>query len=308
MFEENALFEVSEMPTLDEAKIEPVIADGDAAESGTANNQHQAGAKSPLEVDAQANLLFGLIRDFRLLADRACVAALREARHSSKLEEMAGAELTSLRIQLREKIAALDACDHTLREREAIAKDKIDALENTLRDKEEQLQDCQARSQALLGEIDGLNLRLNEAASAMKQSEARFRDFADHQQGKISFLCQEIKNKENLLQVKEAALKQLEDDSRSTIDSLETRLQAIGAILDTRDAELREKQSALETTAVHEKIVAQLMQQIALESQALMAELREKSEVVAELESKTYRPFDEGFALDQSSAVQERLL
>jgi chromosome segregation ATPase len=304
MFEENALFEV----TVDEAKIEPVIARREAGDRGMANNEIHAGASSRVELGAQANLLFGLIRDFKLMADRACVAALREARHSSKLEEMAGAELTSLRIQLREKVEALEERDHALREREAFAQETINALETTLRDKEEQLQDCHARSRALLGEIDGLNLRLNEAANAMKQSEARFRDFADHQQGKISFLCQELKSKDNLLQAKDAALKQLDDASRSTIESLEARLQAIGAILETKDAELREKESALEATAGHERTVAQLMQQLALESQALMAELWEKNELVAELENKTHRSFDEGFMIDETSAVQERLL
>lgn len=308
MFEENALSEISELPTLNDARNEPVTVNADAGTGGNADGRQPSGVKSPLELGSQANLLFGLIRDFKLLADRACDAAVREARHSSKLEEMAGAELTSLRLQLKEKIEALDARDSTLREREAIAKEEIVSLEVILRDKEEQLENCQARARALLGEIDGLNLRLNEAASAMKQAEARFRDFADHQQGKISFLSQELKNKDNLLQAKDDALRQLNDESRLTISSLESRLQAIDAILESKDAELREKQCALETTAAHEQTFAQLMQQLAVESQALMAELWEKNELVAELENKTYRSFDNGFVLDQSGAVQERLL
>jgi vacuolar-type H+-ATPase subunit I/STV1 len=142
----------------------------------------------------------------------------------------------------------------------------------------------------------------------MKQAEARFRDFAEHQQGKISFLCQELKTKDHLLQAKDDALRQLDDESRSVISSLENRLQAIDAILQIKDAELREQQSALETNATREKTFAQLMQQLAVESEALMAELWEKNELVTELENKTYRSFDNGIALEQSGTVQERLL
>jgi chromosome segregation ATPase len=300
MFEENALFEVSEVPNVHESTIEPGIANSHTG--GAITNGHpQPGTKSHQELDSQANLLFGLIRDFKLLADRACDAAVREGRNAAKLEEMASAELTSLRLQLKEKIEALDARDRILREREVAAKERIDSLETAVRDKEEQLENCQTRARVLLGEIDSLNARLNEAASAMKQAEARFRDFADHQQGKISFLNQELKNKDNLLQAKDS-------EARLAIDSLEDRLNAIDAILQIKDAELREKQAAIETNAAHEKTFAQLMQQLAVESQALMAELWEKNELVAELENKTYRSFDNGLALEQSGAVQERLV
>jgi vacuolar-type H+-ATPase subunit I/STV1 len=306
MFEENALFEIVEVPTVNGSNVQAVIAGSDS--SGTTESQDHGGLKSPQELDTQANLFFGLIRDFKLLADRACDAAVREARHASKLEEMASAELTSLRLQLKEKIEALDERDRTLREREAIAKEKIDALEATLRAKEEQFESCQTRARALLGEIEGLNVRLNDAANAMKQAEARFRDFAEHQQGKISFLCQELKTKDNLLQAKDDAMKHLDDESRMTISSLEDRLQAIDAILQSKDSELREKQSALESGAAHEKIFGQLLQQLAVESKALMAELWEKNELVSELENKTYRSLENGFVFEKSDTVQERLL
>jgi chromosome segregation ATPase len=303
MFEENALFEVLQTPTANEAQSEPLTAPATTAQEEKEDSSQQDAPVSP-DLASQANVLFRLIRDFKSLADRACDAAIREAEHSSKIEEMAGAEMTSLRLQLRDKIEALDARDRAMRDSEALANEKIAALETALREKEEQLENCQARSRALLGEMDSLNLRLNEAAGAMKQAEARFREFAEHQQVKIGFLCQEIKNKDTLLQSKDVALKQLDEESRLTVSALETRLQAIYAILETKDAELREKESALETTVAHEKTVAQLMQQLAVESQALMTELGEKNELVAELESKAYRSFDNGFAPDPNVAIR----
>jgi chromosome segregation ATPase len=308
MFEENAPFEIAEVPTVNETKIEPTSANGDAAGNSKADSQHQVGSKSHHELDSQANLLFGLIRDFKLLADRACDAAVREARHAATLKEVASAELTSLRLQLKEKTEALDERDRTLRERQATAKAKIDSLEIALQDKEEQFENCQTRARALLDEIEGLTVRLSEATSAMKQAEGRFRDFAEQQQGKISFLCQEMRSKDNSLQAKDDALRQLDDESRSAISSLENRLQAIDAILETKDAELREKQSVLDTKAAHENTFVQLMQQLAVESQALMAELWEKNELVSELENKTYHSFENGFPLEQNGTVQEPLL
>jgi chromosome segregation ATPase len=221
---------------------------------------------------------------------------------------MAGAELISLRLQLKEKTEALDARDRALREREAIAKEKIEALEAALREKEEQIEGCQRRAQALLGEIDGLNGHLTEVASGMKQAEARFRDFAEQQQGRISFLCQELKVKEGLLQAKEDAMRQLEDESSLAISSLKDRLRASDSVLQTKEAELRDKRAALEANAANEKMFAQLMQELAAQSQALMAELSEKSELVSELENKTYRSFDNGIAFEQNGTVQERLL
>ncbi len=307
MLEENALFEISEVANLNGTDNHGVVHNGEAA-SLKAGEQHHAGCEPHKELGSQANLLFGLIRDFKMLAGRACDAALREARHASKLEEMASAELTSLRLQLKEKTEALEARDRTLREREAIAKEKIDALETALSDKEQQLENCQNRARALLGEVEGLNARFNEVASAMKQAEARFRDFAEQQQGRISFLRQELKTKENLLQARDEELRQREDEARSAITSLEDRLQAIDAILQVKDSDLRDKQAALDSKEAQEKVLGQLLQELAVESQALMAELWEKSEVVSELDNRNYRSFENGCTLEQNGAIQERLL
>jgi DNA repair exonuclease SbcCD ATPase subunit len=304
MFEETALFEISNLNGTDH----PLVIDHSDAANVKTDSQAAVACKSHQELDSQANLLFGLIRDFKMLAGRACDAALREARRASELEKIAGLELTSLRLQLEEKMAALEARDRMLRERELIAKEKADALEIALRDKEEQLENCQSRARALLGEVEGLNARLNEAASAMKQAEARFRDFAEQQQCRISFLSQELKTKENLLQAKDEEMRQLDDESRLAISSLEERLQAIDAILHVKDAELREKQAVLETNAAHEKILAQLMQELTVQSQALMAELWEKNDLVSELENKAYPSCENGFDLEHDGAIQEPLL
>jgi hypothetical protein len=50
------------------------------------------------------------------------------------------------------------------------------------------------------------------------------------------------------------------------------------------------------------------MEQLAVQSHTLMAKLWEKNELVAELENKTYRSFDNGFGSEQNGALQERLL
>jgi chromosome segregation ATPase len=307
MFEENALFEIAEVLNVDGIDSPAAAARGDAQGAST-DPRHQPASASPQGLDSQASIFFGLIQDYKLLADRACEAAVREARHAAQIEEMAAAEITSLRLQLKEKIEALESRDRTLREREVIAKETIDGLEAALRDKEEQIATCQSRARALLGEIEGLNKRLSDIASGMNQAEARFRDFAGQQQGTINFLYQELKTKENLLQANEEVMRQLEDQARFALTSLEEKLQTMDATLQIKEAELREKQSALEMNAANDKILERFMQELTVQSQALMAELSEKKEVVAKLENNMHRSFESGFAIEQNGTVQERLL
>ena len=57
----------------------------------------------------------------------------------------------------------------------------------------------------------------------MKQAESRFRDFAEHQQGKMNELRDGVKAMEDSLQGKDAALRQLDEESRMAIGALERR-------------------------------------------------------------------------------------
>jgi len=308
MFDESMHIDVTELLNFNEAEIKFVDSEAEKAEARGESTQPEPGSEPPLELDAQANLLRGLLHEIKSLTDRACDTAVREAQHSAQVEEMAGVELINLRLQLKEKNEALDARDRALREREALAKEKIESLQIISRDKDAQLENCHTRSRGLLGEIDGLNLRLNEAATAMKQAESRFRDFAEHQQGTMSELRDEVKAMEDSLQGKDAALRQLDEESRMAIGALERRLQTANANLETKETELREKAAALQAAASCEQTVAQMMQQLAAESQAIMAELREKDQLVSEIENKLYRPFDNGSLWNNGAAVQERLL
>jgi DNA repair exonuclease SbcCD ATPase subunit len=308
MFDESTQIDVTELLNFNEAEIKFVYTEAEKTEARGESTQPEPGPERPLELDAQANLLRGLLHEIKSLTDRACDTAVREAQRSAQVEEMAGVELINLRLQLKEKNEALDARDRALREREALAKEKIESLQIISRDKDAQLENCHTRSRGLLGEIDGLNLRLNEAATAMKQAESRFRDFAEHQQGKMNELRDEVKAMEDTLQGKDAALRQLDEESRMAIGALERRLQTANANLETKEAELREKAAALQVAACCEQTVAQMMQQLAAESQTIMAELREKDQLVSEIENKMYRPFDNGSLWNNGAAVQERLL
>jgi hypothetical protein len=308
MFDETMHIDVTQLLNFNEAEIKFVYTEPERADAGSEDMRHESGSEPSVELDAQANLLRGLLHEFKSLADRACDTAVREAQHSAQVQELAQAELISLRLQLKEKHDALDARDRALREREAIAKEKIESLEAILRDKDGQLENCLARSGGLLSEIDGLNLRLNEAATAMKQAETRFREFAEHQLGKITELQDEVKAKEDAVQGKDAALRQLDEESRLAIGSLERRLQTADADLQAKATELREKEAALQAAASREQSAAQLMQQLAAESQILLAELRERNQLVSDLENKSCRSFDNGIPWNNGDAVQERLL
>ena len=307
MFDESIHIDVTELLYFNDAEIKFVYTEAEKAKARGESTQPELGLAPPRELDTQANLLRGLLHEIKSLTDRACDTAVREAQHSAQVEEMAGVELINLRLQLKEKNEALDARDRALREREALAKEKIESLQIILRDKDVQLENCHTRSRGLVGKIDGLNLRLNEAATAMQQAETRFRDFAEHQQGKMIELRDEVTAMEDLLQGKDAALRQLDEESRMTIGALERQLQTANNNLEAKEAELREKDSALQAAASCEHTAAQMMHQLAAESQTIMAELREKDQLVSEIENKMYRPFDNGI-LWNGAAVQERLL
>ena len=304
MFDESMHIDVSELLNFNEADIKIVCSDAATAVSKAEITQQVPGAEPSRELDAQADVVRGLLHEFKSLTVRACDTALREAQHSAQVEELAGVEVGSLRLQLKEKDQALEARDREVHERESVANERIASLEMVLRDKDAHLENCQTRSRALLGEIDGLNLRLNEAATAIKQAETRFRDFADHQQNKINDLRDEAKAREDALQGKDAALKQLDETSRATIGDLERQLQTARITLQTKEDALREKEAALQAAASREQTVTQLIQQLAAESQRLMAELREKNQLVSEMENKTYRPFDNVIASTAGVIVQ----
>jgi chromosome segregation ATPase len=303
MFDESMHIDVSELLNFNEADIK-IVCSEETTNANAEDTQQAPGAEPSDELDRQADLVRGLLQEFKSLTVRACDTALREAQHSAQVEELASVEVASLRLQLQDKNEALETRDREWHEREAVASEKLESLETILRDRDAQLENCQTRSRALLGEIDGLNLRLNEAATAIKQAETRFRDFADHQQTKINGLRDDVKAKEEALQGKEAALRELDETSRAAISDLERQLQSARANLETKEAALREKEAALQAAASREQSVTQLIQQLAAESQRLMAELREKNNLVSEMESRTYRHFDNARGSTDGVTVQ----
>ena len=308
MFEESTHTEFKDSPNFKAVGGESDSKDSRNVDSASDNIRPAPGSEPSFQLDAQANLLRELIQKCKSLTERACDNAIRQARHSAHVEEMAGAELISARLQLKEKDEALSARDRALCESEALNREKIQSLENLLSDKELQLGNCQTRTKSLLEEIDGLNLRLNEAATAMKQAENRFREFAEHQESKIYELRGEIKAKDDLLQGREAALRQLEEQSRVAIRALERLLQNANIDLENKKSELREKEAALQLVANRDEAVTKLLQQLADESQKLMAELQEKNQLISELEDKSCHAFDQGAAYNSVVASQERLL
>ncbi len=292
MFDEQIQSEIDDSPGVTTTGGESDTEDREKFRSASDGIEPNTGPQPSLELTAQATLLREMLQQCKSLTERACDTAVREARRSAEVEELAGAELISARLLLTEKDQALSARDRTLCEQEAASKEKIDSLQTLLRDKELQLESCQTRSRAMLEEIDGLNLRLDEAASAMKQAETRFREFAEHQESKIYELRGEIKAKDDSLQGKETALRQLEEQSRVAILALERLLQNANIDLENKAAELREKEAALRAVADRDEAVTKLLRQLAEESQKLMTELREKNQLIAEMEHKTHQSFD----------------
>lgn len=302
MFDESMHIDVSELLNFNEADIKIICSD--AATTAAEVAREVSVAPATPELDSQAELVRGLLQEFKSLTVRACDTAVREAQHAANVEELAGVEFGNLKLQLKARSEALDLQQRQFQTLQSASAEKIDSMEIALRDKDAQLQSCQGRSGALLAEIDGLNLRLNEAASAIKQAETRFRDFADHQQHKINDLREEVKAQQQALQEKDSALEQLEQTSRATIGELERQLQSAMIQLEAKEIVVRDKEAALQAAAAREHAITQLIQQLAAESQRLMAELREKNQLVSEIENRSYRPLDAVTAANDGPIVQ----
>jgi hypothetical protein len=142
-------------------------------------------------------------------------------------------------------------------------------------------------------------------ASGVLQTEARFHSLSQQQQERITVLGNELNNKENLLQTKEQALQALQLESRNAIASLEDKLNDAASLIEKKDAELREKKAVLASAAATEKVLGQLMQELAAHSQSLIAEVKEKSELISGLEKKIHLELDHAA---QSDAMHEGLL
>ena len=125
-----------------------------------------------------------------------------------------------LQQQLQKKTELLQAKDAAMKELQESLSTRVHALEGQLKEKEKLLEDRDADSEVLGSETNSLT----ESGSARKRAQ--------------SLLLQELQNRTELLQAKDAVVKELQERLNTTVHALENARSELERLVKQRDAEL----------------------------------------------------------------------
>src|SRR5258705_1987069 len=197
-------------------------------------------ANSILDIEIQADQLLTYINKLTSLADRACNTAIRQNETTHLVEENRRSEMINLRTHLDQQSAQLHEQQLALLRLEHESKTKIAGLENQLQ-----------QTKFHRNEESGLELLRNEnakLASRLREAEARAEQARSHTQGDIAPLSQDVAElrlqlakRDETIQSKNNAIKNIEVDFRAKILALEQSLRDTQAELRNHEAQLKEK-------------------------------------------------------------------
>ena len=128
-----------------------------------------------------------------------------------------------LQQQLKKKTELLQSKDAAMKELQESLSAKVHALEGQLKEKEKLLKDRDAESEALGSEANSLT----ESGPARKRAK--------------SLLLQELQNRTELLQAKDAIVKELQERLNATVHALENARSEVERLVKQRDAELPDR-------------------------------------------------------------------
>jgi|GEM_PF-789574 len=170
------------------------------------------------------------------------------------------------------KIKALQAKDSIVTELENSSSGRVHALESALSEKQELLQARNGELKTARSKVNTMRERLAALGSAKKQTE--------------NVLQQQLKKKTELLQAKDAAMKELQESLSTRVHALEGQLKETEKLLEDRDAELEalgsETNSLTETRSARKRAQSLLLQELQNRTELLQA----KDAVVKELQER----------------------
>jgi chromosome segregation ATPase len=200
-------------------------------------------------VKSKVNTLTEQLTDLRLAKERA--------------ENMLQRELTKTKV--------LQA-DSIILEQENNLSQKLHALENKLREKQELLQTRNRELKAARSKVDTLREQLAALGSAKRQTE--------------NVLQQQLNKKAELLRSKDAAMKELQENSSTRVQALEGQLKEKGNLLEERDAQLAalgsESTGLSESGSARERAKSVLLQELQNRAELLQT----KDAIVKELQER----------------------
>ena len=248
-----------------------------------------AEANSIVDIEIQADQLLAYINKLTSLADRACSTAISQNETTHLIEENRRSEMINLRSHLDQQSAQLREQQLALLRLEHESKTKIASLENQLQ-----------QTKFHRNEENKLALLRNEnakLASRLREAESRAEQTQSHTQGDRAPLSQEVAElrlqlakRDETIQSKNNAIKNIEVDFRAKILALEQSLRDTQAELKNHEAKLKEKDALVQATAAKEAEMGNLIKRLSTECSTLSNELHQKNRKLAHTESKQGQP------------------
>src|SRR5215510_2281095 len=216
-------------------------------------------------------------------------------------ERMAGMESVNkqaeglLQEEVRRKEEVLQAKDVAIRELEEGLNAKVHAVESHLSEKEELLKSRDGQLEALRSEVTVLTERMAGMESVNKQAEG--------------LLQEEVRRKEEVLQAKDVAIKELEEGLNAKVHAVESHLREKEELLKSRDGQLEALRS--EVTALTERMAG--MESVNKQAEDLLQEEVRRKEEVLQAKDVAIKELEEGLnakvhAVESHLSEKEELL
>ncbi len=245
-----------------------------------------ADADNTIDIEVQAEHLLNYINKLTSLADRACSTAIRQSESAQRMEENRQTEINFLRRQLEQANGQFRDQHLSMTRLEQNSRERIETLESQLRQKEIFRIQREKEFIHLRSEYDALLNRQTQTTQSTEDNELRLKQELEPLHRELDELKLQIANRDETIQTKHREIKTMELDFRAKIVDLEQRLRDSQNELQIFEAKLKEKDALLQATAEKETEIGNLIKRLSSECETLNGELREKSQVLAQMESK----------------------
>jgi chromosome segregation ATPase len=253
-----------------------------------------ADADNIVDIEIQADHLLNYINKLTSLADRACSTAIRQSESAQRMEENRQTEISFLRRQLEQANGHFREQHLSMTRLEQNSRERIETLEGQLRQKDIFRIQREKEFIHLRSEYDALLNRQTQTTQSMEVHELRLKLGLEPLQQELDELKLQIANRDETLQTKSREIKAMELEFRAKIVDLEQRLRDSQNELQILEAKLKEKDALLQATAEKETEIGNLIKRLSSECETLNGELKEKTQVLAQIESKKGQPAGDG--------------
>jgi hypothetical protein len=175
-----------------------------------------------------------------------------EAKHAEEIIEALTLDVATLETKLRETEDTSHKRDVDRQKTEEALNAKILTLENDARIRREMLEsraneinDLKSKTDSQLKQIGDLQAALQKGAAEAASQAQRAEDLTKNLKDKIAGLESQLRDRDDILERKESAIKRLEQNLNAKIGDLESRIAGKDKLLAGRDAEINALKSQL---------------------------------------------------------------